>query len=189
MMKKAMEIYFVHFASFASIVRPLFLPKNVSAPPAIAPERPEERLSCNRTTTIIKIEEMINKTPKIIWSADMEKILRSLLIYRISLAHDIEKSKFFLPSGLKTTKKKDFLPAAHGAISIQIPAAIPPASISACNKNAVQKERTLLHRTISSLFTFCLIEKHQSETLRNLCCFSPSETLPAAIAFLLIILP
>jgi len=70
----------------------------------------------------------------------MEKILRSLLIYRISLAHDIEKSKFFLPSGLKTTKKKDFLPAAHGAISIQIPAAIPPLFRRAikmrCKKNA-----------------------------------------------------
>jgi len=37
---KPIAIYVVYFDSIASMVLPLFLPKKVSAPPAILPERP-----------------------------------------------------------------------------------------------------------------------------------------------------
>ncbi len=51
------------------------------------------------------------------------------------------------------------MPTAHDAPLKRVPASTPAtsaASILACDKNAVQKELALLHRTVSSLFTFCL---------------------------------
>ena len=42
--KKTIAEILVSLTSFCSIVLPLLLPKNVSAPPEIAPERPAERL-------------------------------------------------------------------------------------------------------------------------------------------------
>lgn len=51
------------------------------------------------------------------------------------------------------------MPTAHDAPLNRVPASIPATSAAALlagDKNAVQKELPLLHRTVSSLFTFCL---------------------------------
>ena len=49
----------VYLVSIASIVRPLFLPKNVSAPPAIDPERPACLPYCNNTIIIIEMANIM----------------------------------------------------------------------------------------------------------------------------------
>jgi hypothetical protein len=49
---KTMAMYFVALASFASKVRALFLDKNVSAPPAMAPLMPAVFPDWDNTTTV-----------------------------------------------------------------------------------------------------------------------------------------
>lgn len=53
---KASATHFVIFASFASIVGAFDLEKNVSAPPEIAPERPERLPDWRSTTQMRKIQ-------------------------------------------------------------------------------------------------------------------------------------
>ena len=55
---KATATHFVIFASFASSDLALFLDKKVSAPPAIAPERPELFPDCIITITTSAIQIM-----------------------------------------------------------------------------------------------------------------------------------
>lgn len=61
-MKKKIATYFVILTSLLSKVLPLFFPKKVSAPPAIAPESPADLPSCKSTRAIIAIEDKISKT-------------------------------------------------------------------------------------------------------------------------------
>lgn len=58
----------VHLPNIASIVLDLFLPKNVSAPPAIVPDKPAVFPDCSRTTAISITEKIICKTVKAILS-------------------------------------------------------------------------------------------------------------------------
>jgi hypothetical protein len=59
----------VYLLSKASSVLPLFFPKNVSAPPAIDPERPADLADWRSTTTTMEIEKIICKIVTIIWPA------------------------------------------------------------------------------------------------------------------------
>jgi len=72
--KKAMATNFVYFSSMASMVRPLFFPKKVSAPPEMVPLRPADLPDCKSTmaikeiqnikcTIVIKISTALNSTP------------------------------------------------------------------------------------------------------------------------------
>lgn len=49
----------VYLLNIALIVRPLFLPKNVSAPPAIEPLSPADLPDCNNTISIIERANII----------------------------------------------------------------------------------------------------------------------------------
>lgn len=51
--RKAMAANEVYLLSSASNVLPLFLPKKVSAPPAMEPDKPACLPDCNNTITII----------------------------------------------------------------------------------------------------------------------------------------
>jgi len=59
--KKAIDANDVYLLSIASIVRPLLLPKKVSAPPAMTPEMPDALPDCSSTITIIEIENITCK--------------------------------------------------------------------------------------------------------------------------------
>ena len=63
--KKITARILVILTSFCPIVRPFDLPKNVSAPPAIAPESPCCFASCIRTEITIQIDVSKIKIPKI----------------------------------------------------------------------------------------------------------------------------
>lgn len=67
--RKAIAAKAVSLLSIASIVLPLFLPKKVSAPPAIEPERPACLPDCKRTTTIMKSAKSTCTIFKIIFKA------------------------------------------------------------------------------------------------------------------------
>lgn len=71
--KNTIAMYFVKRASFALTVRALFLERNVSAPPEIAPLTPERWPCCNKITPMIIIETKIIAIPKIISQADIFK--------------------------------------------------------------------------------------------------------------------
>jgi len=49
----------VYLLNRASIVLPLFFPKNVSAPPAIEPDNPADFPDCKRTIMIMESENII----------------------------------------------------------------------------------------------------------------------------------
>jgi hypothetical protein len=59
--KNPMAATAVYLLSSASMVLPLFLPKNVSAPPAIEPDSPACLPDCSNTITIIDIENNMCK--------------------------------------------------------------------------------------------------------------------------------
>lgn len=64
--RNAIEAKDVYLLSIESIVRPLLLPKNVSAPPAIVPDMPDVLPDWSSTVIIIDIENITWKIFKII---------------------------------------------------------------------------------------------------------------------------
>jgi len=60
----------VYLLNMASIVLPLFFPKNVSAPPAIAPDNPADLPDWSSTITIIDNENSICSIETIICPPD-----------------------------------------------------------------------------------------------------------------------
>jgi hypothetical protein len=56
----------VYLLKIASIVLPLFFPKNVSAPPAIDPESPSDLADCSKIIIMMAKEKIICNTETII---------------------------------------------------------------------------------------------------------------------------
>jgi hypothetical protein len=67
--RKAMAANAVYLLSMASMVLPLFLPKKVSAPPAMDPDSPADFPDCSNTKTMIEIANKICKIFIIIFTA------------------------------------------------------------------------------------------------------------------------
>lgn len=57
--RKAIAANAVYLLSIASMVLPLFFPKNVSAPPAIIPDNPADLPDCNNTITIMETAKIM----------------------------------------------------------------------------------------------------------------------------------
>ena len=93
-MKNTVARTLVILTSFCSTVLLLFLPRKVSAPPAIAPERPAERPSWKRTMAISASEVMIRTIPNTISYQFMVENLQKILYSRI-LTHISCKCKIF----------------------------------------------------------------------------------------------
>jgi len=68
-MRKAIAAKDVYLLKIASIVLPLFFPKNVSAPPATEPESPAVLPDWSKTITIMDNENIKCNIVKIILSA------------------------------------------------------------------------------------------------------------------------
>lgn len=63
----AIEVYLLNNASR---VLPLFFPKNVSAPPAMDPDKPADLPDCKRTMIMMDNENIIWNIETMIWIAD-----------------------------------------------------------------------------------------------------------------------
>ncbi len=71
----------VTFDKIPSIVLPLFLPKNVSAPPAIAPDIPCVLPDCIKTITIKTKATIISMIVRAVFTINTSKPNREILTY------------------------------------------------------------------------------------------------------------
>ena len=117
--KNTIAMYFVTLAKIASLVLLLFLPKKVSEPPVIAPERPPSRLFCINTITMIANEAKISKMPRTLSRAprsqppfDIDSFSSALVFYhsapkkaRLFLSF-FKKDAFFLLFRIEYSQQK-----------------------------------------------------------------------------------